>query len=60
MPGTEQVEKAADYPPREERRPVTLTGWLVLAGQEQAHDFSIDNLSYGGCRMQSAAPAVSR
>jgi hypothetical protein len=55
VPGTEQAVLAADYPPREERRPVVLTGWLVRPGQEQAHDFAIDNLSYGGCRIQTAA-----
>lgn len=46
----------ADHPAREERRPVSLPGWLTRPGQEAtAHDFIIDNLSYGGCRMQSAA-----
>lgn len=55
MPGTEQLSQVPDYPPREERRPVALAGWLVRSGQEQAHDFFIDNLSYGGCRLQSAA-----
>ena len=55
MPGTEQAVQATEFPPREERRPVALTGWLVRDGQEQAHDFFIDNLSYGGCRLQSAA-----
>lgn len=52
------IEPATDatHPAREERRPVSLPGWLTRPGQEAtAHDFVIDNLSYGGCRMQSAA-----
>lgn len=40
---------------REERRPVALHGWLVRPGNDRAHDFHIDNLSYGGCRLQSEA-----
>lgn len=42
-------------PPREERRPVALSGWLVRKFDDQAHDFVLDNLSYGGCRVQTAA-----
>ena len=55
MPGTEHAVQVTEHPAREERRPVALTGWLVRDGEEQAYDFFIDNLSYGGCRMQSAA-----
>ncbi|GAA3996623.1 PilZ domain-containing protein [Sphingomonas humi] len=50
------AEKATtSLPVREDRRPVALHGWLTRRDQEQAHDFFIDNLSYGGCRIQSAA-----
>ena len=61
MPNTETVNQTvpAGFPMREDRRPVALTGWLIRSDDEdQAHDFSIDNLSYGGCRMQSAARLV--
>jgi hypothetical protein len=52
-----ELTAPAEYPAREERRPVALPGWLTRPGQGlAAHDFFIDNLSYGGCRMQSAAP----
>ena len=52
-----QAESAATtaYPGREGRRQVALHGWLIRPGTERAHDFSIDNLSYGGCRLQSSA-----
>lgn len=55
MPSNNVSELAEPYPLREERRPAALTGWLVRPGSEQAFDFLIDNLSYGGCRLQCAA-----
>ena len=55
MPGTEHRSEVTVHPPREERRPVALSGWLVRVGSDQAHDFEIDDLSYGGCRLRSAA-----
>ena len=55
MPNTQALDQVTNLPPREDRRPVALAGWLVRPGAEQAHDFFIDNLSYGGCRLQSAA-----
>ncbi|WP_338501358.1 PilZ domain-containing protein [Sphingomonas kaistensis] len=59
MPNLATLEPAApaEHPAREERRPVSLPGWLTRPGQEaKAHDFVIDNMSYGGCRLQTAAP----
>lgn len=41
---------------REERRPVALAGWLVRAGRDDAHDFLITDMSYGGCRLETKAP----
>lgn len=55
MPESEVADIDLSYPPREERRPVELRGWLVRRGGVDAHDFLIDNLSYGGCRLQSEA-----
>lgn len=49
------VQPVHDYPPREERHPAALSGWLVRKGSDVAHDFLIDNLSSGGCRVQSTA-----
>lgn len=48
-------ESADGYPPREERRPVSLSGWLTRRGRTEAFDFQITNLSYGGCRLSSPA-----
>jgi hypothetical protein len=42
--------------PREERRPAHLHGWFVRNDDETAWDFIISNLSYGGCRIRTAAP----
>lgn len=55
MTGTGSLDRVIDHPPREERRPVALSGWLVRAGSDQAYDFLIDDLSYGGCRLRSTA-----
>jgi hypothetical protein len=52
---TELSAAIASFPLREERRPAALSGWLVRRGSDNAHDFLIDNLSSGGCRLQSAA-----
>lgn len=45
-----------EHPPREERRPAQLTGWLERNGSDKAFDFAVLNLSYGGCRLQTDAP----
>jgi hypothetical protein len=42
--------------PREERRPADLHGWFVRTSDEIVWDFIITNLSYGGCRIRTAAP----
>lgn len=54
MPSTQDAHQS-DHPLREERRPTALAGWLVRAGRDEAYDFFIDNLSYGGCRLQTEA-----
>lgn len=55
MPATQQLDQVHTETDREERRPVALKGWLVHGGREERHEFLIDNLSYGGCRLQSPA-----
>ena len=55
MSSIQANEVSPGLPPREERRPASLAGWLVRAGHDKAHDFLIDNLSYGGCRLQTTA-----
>jgi hypothetical protein len=42
--------------PREERRPASFHGWFARKTDETAWDFIITNLSYGGCRIKTAAP----
>ncbi|WP_300973652.1 PilZ domain-containing protein [Sphingomonas sp. LHG3406-1] len=46
------------YPPREERRPTALSGWLARPTAERSWDFILTNLSYGGCRLRTDAPLV--
>jgi hypothetical protein len=51
-----QVSATANGPSlREERRPAALAGWLVRRGSDEAHDFLITDLSYRGCRLETAA-----
>lgn len=47
-----------EQPPREERKPAQLHGWLARTGTDKAYDFEIRDLSYGGCRLHSNAPLV--
>jgi hypothetical protein len=42
--------------PRPERRPTQFHGWFARNKDETAWDFIISNLSYGGCRIRTAAP----
>lgn len=41
---------------RDERRAVALRGWMVLASDNSIWDFTLTDLSYGGCRLETAAP----
>ena len=49
---------APPRPLREDRKSAQLTGWLVRIGSDAAFDFTIRDLSYGGCRIDTAAPLV--
>jgi len=42
--------------PREDRKDVTLRGWFVRPLDQSVWDFCITNLSYSGCRIETAAP----
>ncbi|GAA4034352.1 hypothetical protein GCM10022281_13070 [Sphingomonas rosea] len=46
---------AASFPSREERRTSHLSGWLKRVDGQFA-DFTLVDLSYGGCRIRTEAP----
>jgi hypothetical protein len=41
---------------RDERRQVALKGWMVRSSDNSIWDFILTDLSYGGCRLETAAP----
>jgi len=42
--------------PREDRKNVALRGWFVRPLDQSVWDFCITDLSYSGCRIETAAP----
>lgn len=53
---TVEAVTTPDLSPREERKPAQLSGWMERPGSDKAFDFTVLNLSYGGCRLETDAP----
>jgi hypothetical protein len=55
LPSSEEFRATRELRPREERKPSDLHGWLTRAHDESPWDFSVVDMSYGGCRIRSGA-----